>query len=369
MSAMNIAILGIKGVPGHHGVEVVVDSLIPHLQALGHELTVFGYSSYTLDSDDYKGARVQTVHGLSHPSLEMVSHMFLASLKTRAENFDLIHVHSVDPCILAWLPKSRYGVVATSHGQAYVRKKWGLIPRTMSKIAERFFVSVSKFKTSVSRPLADYYSFKYGTKVVYIPNGITLQERPGTEILSKFGVEADRFIFCAAGRMERTKGVHTLLEAYAQMNTDVPLLIAGGGSGSDNRYFHELKKDAPENVHFLGFLSGEPFFALYAYARVFVFPSEYEAMSMSLLEGMSFGTPTVYSDIPENRAVADGFGYPFTTADPDSLAHVLQYVLDHHDQARGVGMKAKKHIQEHHDWANIAKQYHALYTSTQRNDG
>jgi len=30
---MKIAILGTKGVPGRHGVEVVVDSLLPHLAA------------------------------------------------------------------------------------------------------------------------------------------------------------------------------------------------------------------------------------------------------------------------------------------------------------------------------------------------
>mgnify|MGYP006294805415 CR=1 FL=1 len=275
---MNIAILGIKGVPGSHGVEVVVDNLIRPLQALGHSVTVYGYSSYTQAYNDYKGARVKTVHGSSHPSLEMVTHMYQASLETRREQYDLIHIHSVDPCILAWLPKSRYGVMATSHGQAYFRKKWGLVARTMSKLAEHFFIHVPKVKTSVSRPLADYYSLKYSKNVEYIPNGITPLEKPQADILSKFGVKAGNFLFCAAGRMERTKGIHTLLEAYSKLNTGYPLLIAGGGIGSDKKYFDELQSNAPENVCFLGFLSDELFFDFYKHAIFFVFPFDYEAL-------------------------------------------------------------------------------------------
>jgi hypothetical protein len=67
---MRIAILGKKGVPGHHGVEVVVDSLLPHLTSLGHEITVYGYGSYTEPIDDYHGARVKTVAGSSRKNLE-----------------------------------------------------------------------------------------------------------------------------------------------------------------------------------------------------------------------------------------------------------------------------------------------------------
>ncbi len=44
---MRIAFLGTKGIPGHHGVEVVVDSLSPILASLGHEITVYGYDTYT----------------------------------------------------------------------------------------------------------------------------------------------------------------------------------------------------------------------------------------------------------------------------------------------------------------------------------
>ena len=117
---------------------------------------------------------------------------------------------------------------------------------------------------------------------------------------------------------------------------------------------------------FAGFLSGDEFYALYAHARVFVFPSEYEAMSMALLEGLSFGTPTVYSDIPENEAVANGLGFAFEVSNANSLAEQLDYVLSHYSEAVERGRQAKAIIREKHNWEVIAKQYNDIYAELER---
>jgi len=358
---MKIAFLGIKGVPGHHGVEVVVDSLLPHLAALGHELTVYGYDTYTEDMDDYNGARVVTVQGSVRKSLEMITHMWSASIASRKGGFDIIHIHSTDPCLLAWLPKSRYGTVATSHGQAYVRKKWGIFERSMSRLAERWFMKIPSVKTCVSMPLTDYYNKRYHRGVIYIPNGITMRIKPDASQLGKWDIKPGGFIFCSAGRIERTKGLSTLIEAYRMLGTEMPLVIAGGGAATDTAYFEELKGGDTKGIIFTGFLTGDEFFALYAHAAVFVFPSEYEAMSMALLEGLSFGTPTVYSDIPENEAVAAGIGYPFRVSDPADLKEKLRHVLENPAEAHAMGRKAIGRITENHSWEAIARQYHDIY--------
>lgn len=376
---MKIAVLGIKGVPGHHGVEVVVDSLLPHLSALGHEVTVYGYGGYCEPTDDYHGARIVTVSGSQRKNLEMISHMWQASLAERREAYDIVHIHSADPCLLAWLPRARFGVIATSHGQAYLRQKWGSAARTMSKVAERFFVRIPRVKTSVSKPLADYYNRRYRAGVRYIPNGIVFREPPPAALVEKWGVRPKEFLFCSAGRIERTKGLSTLIEAYRLLGREIPLVIAGGGSATDETYFDELKADKPEGVRFTGFLTGDEFFALYAHAKVFIFPSEYEAMSMALLEGLSFGTPTVFSDIPENRTVADGMGFAFHVSDAASLAATLERVLGAPGEGARLGALAARHVREHHDWKAIAGRYHEVYLEmagdgpaggrTQRGDG
>ncbi len=358
---MKIAVLGIKGVPGHHGVEVVVDSLLPHLAGLGHEITVYGYDTYTKDMDDYQGVRVVAVPGSRRKSLEMITHMWSASVDSRRGDFDIIHIHSTDPCLLAWLPRSKYGTVATSHGQAYVRKKWGIVERGMSRIAEQLFMKLPRVKTCVSMPLTDYYNARYRGGVIFIPNGITMRIKPDAAQLGKWDLKPGGFIFCSAGRIERTKGLSTLVEAYRMLDTEMPLVIAGGGTATDTAYYEELRAGDTKGIIFTGFLTGDEFFALYAHAAVFVFPSEYEAMSMALLEGLSFGTPTVYSDIPENEAVAAGIGYPFRVSDPADLKEKLRYVLLNPVDAQEMGRKAIGTIRENHSWEAIARQYHDIY--------
>ncbi len=359
---MKIAILGIKGVPGHHGVEVVVDSLVPHFVSLGHDVTIYGYESYTKPADDYFGARIKTVPGSSRKNLEMISHMWNAAWAARHEHFDIVHIHSTDPCLLAWLPNARYGVVATSHGQAYVRKKWSLAAKTMSKVAERFFIRLPKEVTCVSKPLCEYYRAKYKRDVAYIPNGITFREAPDVSLLAKWNLERRCYLFSSAGRIERTKGLTTLIEAYKEIGTDLPLVIAGGGSATDTSYFEKLKTQKPDGVTFVGFLTGSEYYALHAHARVFIFPSEYEAMSMTLLEGLSFGVPTVFSEIPENEAVASGLGFSFRVSDRDSLAEQVRYVLNHETEAEAIATKAREHVRKNHDWSVIARQYDEIYS-------
>ncbi len=360
---MKIAVVGIKGIPGHHGVEVVVDSLVPNLVDLGFQVTVYGYDDYTEPSDDYHGARIKTVPGSSSKNFEMITHMWNASLDTRREDYDLVHIHSTDPCLLAWLPKAKYGVVATSHGQAYIRKKWGGGAKMMSRIAERFFIRMPRAVTSVSKPLCNYYKKRYSKDVIYIPNGIEMRDTPDGRWLKRWELEPGGYIFCSAGRIERTKGLHTLMEAYSMTARGLPLVIAGGGSATDSNYFSELRENKPDGVLFTGFLSGDEYYSLFAHARIFVFPSEYEAMSIALLEGLSFGLPVIYSNIPENEAVACGQGYDFQVSDAGSLAERLVYVLEHRDEAQVVGDRARAHIRKNHDWTEIAKRYGEVYRS------
>ena len=122
-----------------------------------------------------------------------------------------------------------------------------------------------------------------------------------------------------------------------------------------------LKQAKPDNVKFVGFLSKKELFPLYAHAKIFIFPSEYEAMSMALLEGLSFGTPTIYSDLPENAIVAKDIAYSFKVSNPESLAKQIKYVLGNYTQAINLGKKAKDKIEKKHDWAKIASMYNDLY--------
>ena len=82
---------------------------------------------------------------------------------------------------------------------------------------------------------------------------------------------------------------------------------------------------------------------------------------MTLLEGLSYGVPTVYSDIPENEAVARGLALPFRVSDPGSLAGQIRHALESPAEAQALGAKARESVRLNHDWSVIARQYHEIY--------
>jgi len=109
------------------------------------------------------------------------------------------------------------------------------------------------------------------------------------------------------GRIERLKGVRTLIEA-ARL-TGLPLRIAGTGA-----WTYEMQAEIADlpNVEYLGFVTGEPLRRLVARARAVVVPSEwYENCPMSVLEAKAVGTPVIgtrIGGIPELvRDGIDGF--------------------------------------------------------------
>lgn len=97
------------------------------------------------------------------------------------------------------------------------------------------------------------------------------------------------------------KNLARLVEAWAQVRTDAPLVIAGAW---DDRY-PEVKAQAAalgERVRFLGPVSNADQPGLYAAATVFVFPSLYEGFGLPVIEAMACGTAVACantSSLPE----------------------------------------------------------------------
>ena len=101
-------------------------------------------------------------------------------------------------------------------------------------------------------------------------------------------------------------------------------------------------------------------FELVAGAKLFVFPSEVEAMSMMLLEAISCGAPVLASDIPENLEVT-GPDYPwlFRNADAGHLTEKIAAFLH-----TGLGPETaalRDRCARDFNWTAIAARYLALY--------
>ena len=340
---MKIIMLGHKRIPSREGgVEIVVEELASRMAAKGHDVTVYnrkgnhvsgaenGLMEYR-KSYEYRGIHVKTVFTLPNKSLNAIVYAFFATLKACVTKCDVVHFHAEGPCSM--IPIARlFGkkCVATIHGLDWQRAKWGGFATRFLLFGEKMAAKFADEIIVLSSGVQEYFQKEYGRKTLLIPNGIVKpQQCEAEEITEKYGLEKEKYILFLA-RLVPEKGAHTLLEAYRKSNLTIPLVIAGGGSHSGD-YENEIKELTDEinrengkKIILTGFVQGKVLEELYSNALLYVLPSEIEGMPLSLLEAMSYGNICLTSDIVENTAVTEQYGFSFENKKVESLQRALE---------------------------------------------
>jgi len=364
---MKIAYMGIKGLPSKSGAERVVEAIVQRL-ARQHDITVYCSNHYTPLDFTMPGVRLIHVRTLTGKHLHSFSHdLFSAFHAVIFGDYDLIHLHNIESSFVLPILRLRYKVVVTSHG-GNARKvgKWGYISGLLMDMMEYPFWLFANIKTTVSKEVRNYFKKKYKKEIYYIPNGIdtqlTLAPEKAANTLRMNGIsEMDDFIMFAAGRIVPIKGAHVLIKAFRQMKFDIKLLIVGD-SNQAPKYFQELQHMADDRVHFIPFItSWKELLAIVKKARIFVFPSLGEAMSMMLLEASTVKVPILCSDIPSNHEVLGDYGIYFKSNDQADLSQKLSWALRHRDLVEQLGIRACKRVMANFSWDAITKRYNELY--------
>ena len=151
---------------------------------------------------------------------------------------------------------------------------------------------------------------------------------------------------CYFGRLEKLKGLDTLIEAMRKV-PDVSLKIAG--DGDYRRQCEELiAENNVGNVELLGFQSGDKLADLIRGSSCTVLPSEwYENCPMSVLESFAYGRPvigTAIGGIPEliDHEI-DGLIVP--VADSDALAEAISRLASDQELSVSMGRAGRQKIE------------------------
>jgi len=364
---MKIAIIGQKGIPAKiGGVEKHVEGISLELAQMGHDVYVYTRHSYTdKNLKEYKGVKLISLPSIKSKHLDAISHTFLACLDIIFKRkVDVVHFHSIGPSALIFMIKifrPKLPVVSTFHCQDYYHQKWGTFARACLRIGERIACKSPDKVITVSEILKAYTNSRYNVEAEYIPNGAVLQKKEEAEEVKKiWGLEKDSY-FLTASRLIRHKGIHYAIKAFQDLKTDKKLVIAGDGFFTDD-YAEELKDLARnnKNIIFTGTQSGKILAELYSNAYLLLQPSESEGLSLSLLEAMSYGTPILASDIPENKEALGGAGFVFRNKKVDDLREKLKELLDP-ALAKSKIDKEVNRIKDIYNWPKIAKDIDLVY--------
>lgn len=131
--------------------------------------------------------------------------------------------------------------------------------------------------------------------------------------------------------LEPRKNLQLLVKAYEALilegNTLPPLVLAGRKGWKMDDLLEGIAAQVVEKLHFTGFIDDEDLPAIYAGAKLFVFPSKYEGFGIPPLEAMAAGCPVLSSDaasLPE--VLADAASY-FESENLESLKFALLLAL------------------------------------------
>lgn len=373
-----IAMIGHKRIPSREGgVEIVVDELSTRLVQKGYFVDAYNRSGYHVSGREfdekrgkiYNGIRLFTIPTFKSSKLNAIVYSLLATIRSLFGGYGIYHYHAEGPCAMLWIPRL-FGkkVVATIHGLDWQRSKWGNFAAKVLKFGEKQAAKHADTVIVLSKNVQQYFKEVYGRDTVYIPNGISCPTiKPAEKIREKWGLEKDGYILFLA-RLVPEKGVHYLIEAYQQLQTDKRLVIAGGNSHSTEyvSHIHEVAA-ADERIVMTGFVQGQELEELYSNAYLFVLPSDIEGMALGLLEAMSYGNCCLVSDIPENTEVVEDKAVSFKKSDVPSLREELDFLLNHREVVDAYRKESRDYICSKYDWDSVTEKTIEIYEQVMGN--
>lgn len=142
--------------------------------------------------------------------------------------------------------------------------------------------------------------------------------------------------------------------------------FVGGVYAYDNESFDYLKDlvndlELSENINFLGNRNDVP--QLLTEADLFVLPSRYEGMPLSLLEAMASNLPVIASNISgSNDLISNGEnGLLFESENVQDLADKIQYLYENENIREELAQNAYKFVQNF-DISIMAANYYQVYS-------
>jgi len=361
---MRIFVTGTRGLPDIPcGVEKHCQELYPRIVAQGHEVILATRTSYVETRlDSWAGVRLTHIFAPRTKSLEAVLHTFLAILKARILNPDIVHIHAIGPSLM--VPFARLlglKVVVTNHGPDYDRQKWGAAARHMLRLGEKLGGWFANEVIVISTVIADIIRTRCHRESNLVYNGVPIPlKSQSVDQLEERDIRAGNYILAVA-RLVPEKGLHDLVRAFSHLQGDTQLVIAGDAD-HESDYSRNLKKMAAEDSRIVmtGYVTGEALNQIYSNARLFVLPSYHEGLPICLLEAMSYGLPVLVSDIPANKEVQLPEERFFKCGDTAELQAKLETLLQQ-ELTAVEQQQIREQIERKYNWDLIAEQTIAVY--------
>ena len=394
---LHIAIFSREYPPGPvNGIGRLIHALAPRLAARGHVVRVMttGSNHDTVDLED--GVWVHRVVARHHPvpaglSIPLDMWAYAASLRDELErvdanrHVDVVHVPNWDVEGLAVMLDGRIPVVLELHTPIATVSETNpmLFPAEservrqvteMERLSYQRAVSVLASSPAIVEEIESRYDMRFAPEVPHVvPHGLPPVRGP----IETHRVEGTvNLLF--VGRLERRKGIDTLLRALVPVMRQVPDLVATivgdydipGEEGSTYRAAFEAGpgRDLGDRVRFVGRVGDDHLAGYYAGCDVFVCPSRYESFGLVLLEAMMLGKPVIAGDAGGMRYIVEdgGNGFRFEPGNDAALAHAIERLATSGELRERFGRRSREIYEERYTAERMTDGTLAVYEAAMR---
>jgi glycosyltransferase involved in cell wall biosynthesis len=390
---MNILVVNRSWYPSG-GDWTYVENIVKIYEEKGHHVVPFSmkddrnfpsvYSDYFIENIDYKKIKRRslkaglTVAMNSIYSFEAQKNLerLLTDVKIDFAHLNVIH-HYITPTILKILKKRNIPIIWTfheytplcpdsifvSHGKVCERcyggafynciihscKKGSYLASTVAALenyVHQFLNYYAYVDYYICGSVFQYEKYKqfnfFNEKLVQIYHGYNYDEIEKARQETK---PSDEKYVVFVGRLEKIKGVHTLLQAM-QAHPDILLKIVG--DGTQKKELMEIKNNYQlNNVCFLGEKNKQETLQIINGAEFLICPSEcYEVLGFTVVEAMALGKPVIgaaIGAIPE-MVINNYTGLLFEPGNAKQLSDRIKRLNENKDLILEMGKNANKHI-------------------------
>lgn len=234
------------------------------------------------------------------------------------------------------------------------------------RLAHRM-IAVSDY---VRRFTIEHFPLMQAEKLVVIRNGIHYQQFQGVhgaaELRAALGISPEAPVVGFVGRLAEQKGVAYLVDAVAELAKRFPeLRVVVVGEGELREELQARARQLPQMI-FAGFQREIPRYL--SMFDIFVLPSLWEGLPMSILEAMAAGKPVVATGVSGTpEVVVDGeTGYIVEPKNVGQLAEKLSLLIADGELRRRMGAAGRDRVIAHFSAEGMVRTSEALYEALLR---
>ncbi|KAA6440695.1 glycosyltransferase family 4 protein [Dyadobacter flavalbus] len=274
-----------------------------------------------------------------------------------AFNPDIVHLHSSKIGILGRLAFPSSKIIYTVHGFDSIRvayRKFLFLEKLLKKRA-RHIVGVSQYDYNNLRKegIRDNTGFVYNGIIDYHTSYDKPESENHNRLKSIIQAKPGFKVICIA-RISPPKRFDLFCEVAEKLKIHGANFFWIGNK--------EKLSDVPDNVFCLG--EAEEAHRLLEHADVFMLPSDYEGMPMSILEALCYSVPVIASDVGGISEVLNGSNGKAVDNQVSYFAEAILKYINNRDELVLAKREARKSYEKYFTIQSMYNAYLDLYHST-----